>query len=70
MGLMNYSTTNSILTKGYCIFDQSTDRPGLLDTSELLRPEEKLKEKEAFRDYSKVTMKMIMVDHDNDGYIK
>jgi len=35
------------------LVDKSTDRPGLLDTSELLRPEEKLKEKEAFRDYTK-----------------
>jgi len=29
------------------------EKPSLLDTSELLRPEEALKEKEAFRDYSK-----------------
>merc|ERR1712002_604907 len=30
-----------------------SENPGLLDTSELLRPEIALKEKEAFRDYSK-----------------
>merc|ERR1712172_275843 len=34
-------------------FVQVSDHPGLLDTSELLRPEAILKEKEAFRDYTK-----------------
>jgi len=33
--------------------EKITESPGLLDTSELLRPEDALKEKEAFRDYNK-----------------
>merc|ERR1712013_649767 len=35
------------------LVDKVSDYPGLLDTSELLRPETILKEKEAFRDYTK-----------------
>merc|ERR1711872_979344 len=35
------------------LVDKVSDHPGLLDTSELLRPEAILKEKEAFRDYTK-----------------
>merc|ERR1712110_1326598 len=35
------------------IIDKTSDHPNIFDTSELLRPEEALKEKEAFRDYSK-----------------
>lgn len=35
------------------IIDKTDDYPGLLDTSELLRPELELKDKEAFRDYDK-----------------
>merc|ERR1712012_920133 len=35
------------------LVDKVSHHPGLLDTSELLRPEAILKEKEAFRDYTK-----------------
>merc|ERR1712013_47673 len=35
------------------LVDKVSDHPGLLDTSELLRPETILREKEAFRDYTK-----------------
>merc|ERR1712107_455259 len=35
------------------LVDKVSDHPGLLDTSELLRPEAILEEKEAFRDYTK-----------------
>jgi len=35
------------------LVEKIEDHPSLLDTSELLRPEECLKEKEAFRDYTK-----------------
>lgn len=35
------------------LVQKALEHPGLLDTSELLRPEEVLKDKEAFRDYTK-----------------
>merc|ERR1712223_593933 len=45
--IVHYSSNMRLLV------DKVSDHPGLLDTSELLRPEAILKEKEAFRDYTK-----------------
>merc|ERR1712032_1483114 len=49
MGEEIYPSTKSMRL----LVDKVSDHPGLLDTSELLRPEAILKEKEAFRDYTK-----------------
>ena len=35
------------------LIDKTSENPNIFDTSELLRPEEALKDKEVFRDYSK-----------------
>merc|ERR1712211_232038 len=48
MGWIEHYSSNMRL-----LVDKVSDHPGLLDTSELLRPEAILKEKEAFRDYTK-----------------
>merc|ERR1712066_1142237 len=48
MGRIEHYSSNMRL-----LVDKVSDHPGLLDTSELLRPEAILKEKEAFRDYTK-----------------
>merc|ERR1712109_256831 len=48
MGRIEHYSSNMRL-----LVDKITESPGLLDTSELLRPEGALKEKEAFRDYNK-----------------
>merc|ERR1711936_590573 len=35
------------------LIDKTSENPNIFDTSELLRPEEALKDKDVFRDYSK-----------------